>query len=728
MRLVWTQAGHAALVNAENDGTNAVRVAAIALGSGNAEATPQRTALDNEHRRLDTFGGAAVASNIIHVAVRDESDSAYTVREFGLIGDDADATLLAIYSQDAPIIEKAAGSTLLLPIDATLTDVDATMIEFGDLAFSNPPASTRTQGVAELADDAEARAGDDALRIMTPHAARIAREQYGLGATAPSVSDLDGLERSGLYRVIGADIPGDLPGSPDSTGVAGLLHIQTAGDQAMQQLRLTRDSQHVYTRVRYGNWGPWVAGLTGNNYASAAEARAGERDDRIMSPARTRDGFGVFGLGTAAADTDDPNEIDRSGFYRTSVDGAPGMPTAIGDTSFAGLLHHQRNTGQATQIALHKSRTQAWLRTLYEYGDTPGWSDWLEFMFCEAREVSNPDNINQGGFYKTASGGAQNMPAAIGDRSFCGILHIQRLGGAGDDAVTQATQLAFEKTTPRLWMRTQNDAGALDWSAWVELFTDNSRADRAAATAGERHDRVMTPLRVFEAIDAWVSGHTIPRGSLPTFSQGGPILEAKTIGDGTTYGLDYVRDAGVYGFGGAISGAPGDGRYSVMHVLRDPGGARVAQQLYHYYNETVYWRLAANVDDDTPVEADWIEYRHAGNTVVDSNGFLKEASPVLRLYADTLKHLNGAAGELKRLGTGHYRVTGTSGFAREGWYIENARDANGNVKRFVEYDEHDDGTIEIRTYTPDYSGGYAARGDPQDIPPGRWIDLRLQAM
>lgn len=132
------------------------------------------------------------------------------------------------------------------------------------------------------------------------------------------------------------------------------------------------------------------------------------------------------------------------------------------------------------------------------------------------------------------------------------------------------------------------------------------------------------------------------------------------------------------------------------------------------------------------------------NSVKDANGFWKGASPVMRLHGDaddSLAYLYRDEGWLKsgcsvvngeavganavRLGVGHYRVTGCYGFAREGWYIETPNDANGNKLLFVRYLQHEDGTIEIWTSTPDYSSGRCTEGKPIDIPYGRWIDLRL---
>lgn len=154
--------------------------------------------------------------------------------------------------------------------------------------------------------------------------------------------------------------------------------------------------------------------------------------------------------------------------------------------------------------------------------------------------------------------------------------------------------------------------------------------------------------------------------------------------------------------------------------------------------------VARSVGSQAGVWLPTVELRHTGNTTVDSNGFIKNASPIMRLHGtddDTIAYLyrdedwvrsgvglvnSEAVGAVaKRISTGHYKITGCHGFAREGWYIETPNDANGNKILFVKYLQGDDGSIDIWTSSPDYSSGRCTEGKPIDIPYGRWIDLRL---
>ncbi|TCP98148.1 phage integrase family protein [Sphingomonas sp. PP-F2F-A104-K0414] len=149
-----TDAGRAALVNAARDGTNAVRIASVGVAPTAIVAAANTAALPGEVKRIATISGAGVAADVIHLIVRDESADTYTVRSLALYL--TDGTLFASYGQAAPIIEKSAGALLLLAIDATLLDVAANQITFGNTSFLNPPATTSTPGVVALATDAEA--------------------------------------------------------------------------------------------------------------------------------------------------------------------------------------------------------------------------------------------------------------------------------------------------------------------------------------------------------------------------------------------------------------------------------------------------------------------------------------------------------------------------------------------------------------------------------------------
>lgn len=141
----------------------------------------------------------------------------------------------------------------------------------------------------------------------------------------------------------------------------------------------------------------------------------------------------------------------------------------------------------------------------------------------------------------------------------------------------------------------------------------------------------------------------------------------------------------------------------------------------------------------------WLWMWSEANTTVDSNGFIKKASPIARLSGVPEKmaddYLDGftlagcvavnaeAEGvSAERVSVGVYKLSGSLGFAEEGWNIEVPQDVNGNRLCFVETSTNRDGTIYVKVSKRRFDVDTAAivAGEPMDIPDGRWIDLRLE--
>ena len=180
------------------------------------------------------------------------------------------------------------------------------------------------------------------------------------------------------------------------------------------------------------------------------------------------------------------------------------------------------------------------------------------------------------------------------------------------------------------------------------------------------------------------------RLNIPPFKSGLGAIYATRIylGDGqlSVFGIDYIG-------GGLITSAKNNGRWSA-----------------------------------------WNSHWNNANTTVDGNGFIKAASPIVKLFADKIE-LNEEAKQQKisfeKLGVGDYLIKGSTGFAQEGWYIEMPKDANGNVLIAVIYEQLENNDISVKTY--DYMLNKKGRivpdlETPLDIPETRWIDLRLQAL
>lgn len=127
----------------------------------------------------------------------------------------------------------------------------------------------------------------------------------------------------------------------------------------------------------------------------------------------------------------------------------------------------------------------------------------------------------------------------------------------------------------------------------------------------------------------------------------------------------------------------------------------------------------------------WIRNYHNENTTKDSNGFIKAASPIVKVFADKVELNTDAENQnvtYKKNGIGDYTITTVSGLSTDGWYIELPKDMNGNPKVAVTLEETD-GVISLKSYKRIFSmETFTFEPDldnPLDIPDTRWIDLRL---
>jgi hypothetical protein len=141
--------------------------------------------------------------------------------------------------------------------------------------------------------------------------------------------------------------------------------------------------------------------------------------------------------------------------------------------------------------------------------------------------------------------------------------------------------------------------------------------------------------------------------------------------------------------------------------------------------------------------ADWVSAWHSGNTTVDANGFIKKASPIVKLFGTGESELNDESQGVttERVSEGVYRISGTLGFNADAEWggvdggIEIPTDRNKLPLVWVDYEVDETGDLLIKTFhrvnstAPKFAQnvkvGYK-EGQPIDIPAGRWIDLRVE--
>ncbi|KGA39410.1 hypothetical protein KU75_22930, partial [Pectobacterium odoriferum] len=101
-----------------------------------------------------------------------------------------------------------------------------------------------------------------------------------------------------------------------------------------------------------------------------------------------------------------------------------------------------------------------------------------------------------------------------------------------------------------------------------------------------------------------------------------------------------------------------------------------------------------------------VDLYHTGNATADANGYLKVASPIVKLFADGSSELNAESEGIvtTRLSEGVYHITGCLGLnADRAWGgedggITNPRCRNGYERIWNDYDVQEDGSLIIRTY------------------------------
>ncbi|MEY0910119.1 hypothetical protein AB7222_03780 [Providencia rettgeri] len=172
-------------------------------------------------------------------------------------------------------------------------------------------------------------------------------------------------------------------------------------------------------------------------------------------------------------------------------------------------------------------------------------------------------------------------------------------------------------------------------------------------------------------------------------------------------------------------------------------------QLFVDTGSRLYVRFSRELGADKTTE--WHQAYTTKNTTKDSNGNLKAASPIVKLFADHIETNDESEGvEMEHLGVGHYLIKGVVGFNADGaWGINNGfvipQDHNGKNMVLIDYEVRPDGDIEVFVFhqqntdlperfqnkrikhlDEDGNPVYYENYEPCDVPESRWIDMRVE--
>ena len=170
--IIITTAGLNALVNAQNTGASNVVIASLGVSPTQITATAATAAIPGEVKRIAGVAGQVVADDQIYISAADQTDDTYTVRTIGLYLNTG--VLFGVYSQGAPLLEKAAPAMAVLEAAIKLSAPQANAITFAGGGWLNPQASETVQGVLKLAPVAEAVLGADHSKAVTPKGLKAA--------------------------------------------------------------------------------------------------------------------------------------------------------------------------------------------------------------------------------------------------------------------------------------------------------------------------------------------------------------------------------------------------------------------------------------------------------------------------------------------------------------------------------------------------------------------------
>ncbi|WP_438336237.1 hypothetical protein [Providencia hangzhouensis] len=246
------------------------------------------------------------------------------------------------------------------------------------------------------------------------------------------------------------------------------------------------------------------------------------------------------------------------------------------------------------------------------------------------------------------------------------------------------------------------------------------------------------------AIKSTKGTHTLPAGS-------GTLMQVGDYGWGagakSSSNWNEITENGVY-----VAASPSQPELpeyrEFLMVLHIQHGGVASQIAFRSSSLTIStWRRAKDING----WGEWYEFYTEANTTKDSNGNLKAASPIVKVFADHIELNEESEGvEMEHLGIGHYLIKGVVGFNADGaWGINNGfvipQDHNGKNMVLIDYEVRPDGDIEVFVFhqqnadmperfqnkrikhfdeegVPVYFENY----EPCDVPESRWIDMRVE--
>ena len=231
-----------------------------------------------------------------------------------------------------------------------------------------------------------------------------------------------------------------------------------------------------------------------------------------------------------------------------------------------------------------------------------------------------------------------------------------------------------------------------------------------------------------------------------------------TDGSGGSWYASFTSrlDFAMFSWGDTINIGPWDApaKYSTVNFFPSTAD-NIGTALASSWGSDNEYYLNSKRSDKTSYEQwkGWSRLWHSRNTTVDSNGFIKRSSPVVKVFSDgqyeTNEESEGCV--VARLSAGEYLISGCTGLnADAAWGgvdggFEIPVDRNKQPRIWLDYTVNADGTVLIKTYhrvhasSPSFARNRIGNtdehgvftetvtdGEPVDIPTDAFVSVRVQ--
>jgi len=232
------------------------------------------------------------------------------------------------------------------------------------------------------------------------------------------------------------------------------------------------------------------------------------------------------------------------------------------------------------------------------------------------------------------------------------------------------------------------------------------------------------------------NGNVIQVGGFGVGADASLATQLASLTDGFRGGLYRMRGDGA---APATIGVPAGSGNAIIGLISIPVYSNAGFGMA--FNQNNLW--TGVYDPANPAAATWKKWWGETNTTVDTNGFIKRASPVIKLFADGDYETNDESEgcTVTRLSVGEYLIEGCIGLnADAAWGgidggFDIPTDRNKQPLIWLDYEVNADGTVLVKIYHRAYPDAPAfarneieglSDGDPIDIPRDQFVSVRVE--